>query len=117
MFNNLIGIEVMLGGNLNSFDAATYKTVNNYPSGETFTSTNYFVGQALVGPVLSFGDKFKFDIRALIGYVFAPGLTQTQSNGQSGKAAASSTYNQNLGGGFGYNFGAGINHAFLATWV
>ncbi|MGP8217417.1 MAG: hypothetical protein ACLQQ4_17755 [Bacteroidia bacterium] len=110
MFSDNIGVMVMLGGNLNSYDVTTYESVYSISSPATFTSSSYFIGQFLVGPVLSFGDKLKFNVRALIGYVMATGITQTETNGQSGALSTSETVTGNMGGGFGYNIGAGIKY-------
>jgi hypothetical protein len=112
MFADHIGGQVMIGGNMNSFDVATYKTVNNIKSPETFTANNYYIGQYLVGPVLSFGDKLKLNIRVLVGLVTSNATVITETNGQSGGAEASFTRTGNPGSGFGYNFGAGIKYNF-----
>lgn len=107
-----VGVEVMLGGNLNSFDNATYMTVNNIKSPATFSGNSYYVGQYLVGPVLSFGQQLKINVRVLVGLVTTNASTQTETNGASGGAAESFTYTGNAGSGFGYNVGAGIKYNF-----
>ncbi|HWY99052.1 MAG TPA: hypothetical protein VNY36_08210 [Bacteroidia bacterium] len=113
MFSDHIGAQLMIGGNLNSFDNATYMTAYGYKSPITYTQNNWYVGQYLVGPVLSFGDKLKINIRVLVGYVASGAPTATQSNGQSGSSGYSVTNTADGGGsGFGYNFGAGIKYNF-----
>ena len=112
MFADNIGGEVMIGGNMNSFDVASFKTNNNIKSPSTFTANNYYIGQYLVGPVLSFGDKLKINIRVLVGLVTANATVETETNGQSGASEFSYTYTGNSASAFGYNVGAGIKYNF-----
>ncbi len=114
-----VGVMVMIGGNMNSFDVTSYETAtgfnNNVPSGETktLTSTNYYIGQYLVGPFLSLpaSDKLKIDIRLLVGLVTGNTPTQTESEtaGSSNETIVTSGKD---GSGFGYHFGAGIKYNF-----
>jgi len=112
MFTDNIGAQVMIGGNLNSFDAATYMTAYGIKSPATYTQNSWYIGQYLVGPVFSFGQQLKVNIRVLVGLVTSGGPVATETNGQSGGAAFSETVTSNAGSGFGYNFGAGIKYNF-----
>jgi hypothetical protein len=106
-----VGAMVLIGGNMNSFDVATYKSVYSVPSSGTFTVTNYYSGQYLVGPFLSFGgDNIKFNIRVLVGLITCNTPTSTYTNG-----SYSDVQSGNTGSGFGYQFGAGIKYNFSSS--
>lgn len=109
-----VGAMVMIGGNMNSFDATDFESENNIKSPATFSSTSYYLGQYLVGPYLSLpaGDKLRVNIRALVGLMTCNTTTMTYNNGQSGALAANGTYSGNGGSGFGYDFGLGIKFNF-----
>ena len=112
MFSDNIGGELMIGGNMNSFDNATYMTAYGFKSPETYTNNNWYIGQYLVGPVFSFGQQLKVNIRVLVGLVTSNGPVSTETNGVSGAGAFSYTATSNAGSGFGYNFGVGIKYNF-----
>jgi hypothetical protein len=113
LFSDNIGGMVYIGGNMNSFDISTLETQNKVTSPATASSTNYYVGQYLVGPYLSLGgSKLKIDIRVLVGLVTCNTTTITYNNGASGAFAGSSTSSGNGGSGFGYQVGAGIKYNF-----
>ena len=112
-FINNLGVAILVGGNMNSFDATTYTSVNGVKSPETFTSTSYYVGQYLVGPFAYFpaGDKLRITVRALFGLVTANTPTETFTTTVFSTTATSVT-SGNSGSGFGYQFGAGIKYNF-----
>ncbi|HXB11052.1 MAG TPA: outer membrane beta-barrel protein [Bacteroidia bacterium] len=112
-FTNNIGAMILIGGNMNSFDATTYSTVNDVKSPATYTSTSYYVGQYLIGPFVSFpaGDKLRIDIRVLVGLMMANTPTGTTTE-TIGSQTATGVYSGNGGSGFGYQFGAGIRYNF-----
>jgi opacity protein-like surface antigen len=107
IFAGPLGAMVSIGGTMNSYDAVTATSVYFPHGGGVITATSYYVGEYLVGPCVSFGDKLKLNIHALVGLVtvnrptttitFAGGTDVTSGNGASG---------------FGYNFGAGIKYNF-----
>ena len=106
-----VGAMVLIGGNMNSFDATTYKSVYSVPSSESFSATSYYSGQYLVGPFLSFGgDNFKFNIRVLVGLITCSTPTTTASAG-----SFSDVESGDAGSGFGYQFGAGIKYNFSSS--
>ncbi|HSY75649.1 MAG TPA: hypothetical protein VK890_02265 [Bacteroidia bacterium] len=106
-----VGVMVLIGGNMNSYDVATYETVNNrHPvSGETFAVKSYYVGQYLVGPFLALpaGDKLKINIRLLVGLVTASYPTSTITDGSFTDVTTASNASA-----FGYHFSAGIKYNF-----
>ena|ERR1700739_3619584 len=106
-----VGVMALIGGNMNSFDVATYKSVYSVPSSGTYTVTSYYSGQYLVGPFLSFGgDNFKFNIRVLVGLITCNTPTSTYTDG-----SYSDVQSGNTGSGFGYQFGAGIKYNFNSS--
>ncbi|HVA97397.1 MAG TPA: outer membrane beta-barrel protein [Bacteroidia bacterium] len=110
LFADNIGGMVYIGGNMNSFDDATYNAVNGIRAPTTSTHTNWYVGQYLVGPFLSLpaSDKLKIDIRVLVGLVTANLPTGTAAaNDGSGETLITSG---NGGSGFGYQLGGGIKY-------
>jgi hypothetical protein len=117
LFSSNIGAMVLIGGNMNSFDASTYQTVNDVKSSGgvtvTYSAKSYYVGQYLVGPFVSLpaGDKLKIDIRVLFGLVTANTPTETETE-SAGSASQTYTSSGNGGSGFGYHFGAGIKYNF-----
>ncbi len=115
-FTNNIGAMILIGGNMNSFDATTYATVNDIKSPTTFTSASYYVGQYLIGPFVSFpcGDKLRVDIRVLVGLVMANTPTETETTTFSGQTATD-VFSGDGGSGFGYQFGAGIKYSFSSA--
>ena len=110
-----VGAMILIGGNLNNFDAATYKSVYNYPSSETFSATNYYSGQYMVGPFISVGgDNFKFNVRVLVGLITCSSPTFTSSGTFFG-STVTDVQSGNDGSGFGYQFGAGIKYNFTSS--
>jgi hypothetical protein len=105
-FTDNIGGMLLLGGNLNGFDAAAYDTKNrsNFYNGTT-TATSHYIGSYLVGPFFNFpvGDKFAITARVLAGLMTAKYADRTYTSGSVtavGKFASVST--------FGYDAGAGV---------
>lgn len=108
LFSSSVGAMVYIGGNMNSFDAATYSTANGIKSPETFTAKSYYIGQYLVGPYGSFGaDKLKFNVRLLVGLVTANRPTMTRTSTYGGQSYTDE-YSGKGASGFGYQLGAGI---------
>lgn len=110
LFAGSIGGMIYIGGNMNSFDATSYKTINGFNSSATVTAKSYYLGQYLIGPFLALpaGDKLKINLRLLVGLVTAntPTITVGENNN------VTSTYSGKGGSGFGYQFGAGIQYNF-----
>jgi hypothetical protein len=106
-----VGAMVFIGGNLNAFDATTFSSVYNIKSPETYTATSYYTGQYMVGPFLSFGDKFKFDVRLLVGLVTVSPPKTTDSYTAFGSTSTTVT-TTNPSSGFGYQGGIGIKYNF-----
>lgn len=127
LFGSSFGAMVYIGGNMNSFDATTYATVNDIKSPETVSSKSYYVGQYLVGPYGAFGSgKLKINARVLVGLVTVnrptmtftqPFLGQTETYQRSGKG--SSSFGYQIGAGIVYgindNMGLTINLAYTGT--
>ncbi len=114
IFAGPVGATVMIGGNMNSFDAAKYQSVNNYPSFQTLTATNYYSGQFLVGPCLAFGSDFKVTVRGLVGMVMIGQPTYTTTS-TIGSATETSVTTGKAGNGFGYGGGLGIKYNFNSS--
>jgi len=129
-----IGVKLLIGGTMNSFDITSFNstyasilTENGSASpGQTFptftASKSYYIGQYLVGPCLKLpaGDKLRIEAQILVGLVTAnyPSLSYTYST--SGGTApfnysetGTETYSSSSGSGFGYNIGAGLE--YMAT--
>ena len=111
LFSDNLGIMVCFGGNVNSFDEGAFSSAIGYPT--TNTSGNYFTGEYLIGPYLSFpvGCKFHIKINALIGLVANsyPVLDVALSD--------TTTYVRELtkGKGLGFNFGLGLEYSVNST--
>jgi hypothetical protein len=108
LFNSSVGAMVFIGGNMNSWDATTYMSVNRTPSGETYTATSYYLGQYMVGPFVQFGQgQMKFTGRLLLGLVTAnrPTITDTYTGGSSTQSGSGAS-------GFGWQLAAGIQYNF-----
>ena len=112
IFAGPIGATVMLGGNMNAFDAAKYSSVNNIPSFESISATNYYSGQFLVGPCLALGSNFKITVRGLIGIVMIgqPTYTSTISNLNETEVTSGK-----MGNGLAYGGGLGIKYNFASN--
>ncbi len=103
-FSDNIGGMVMIGGNMNGFDATTYDTKYNNKAGTT-TATSYYTGSYLIGPFLNFpvGDKFAITARVLGGLMTSKSATLSQDIPVLGTAT------QTMGSvsTFGYDAGVG----------
>jgi opacity protein-like surface antigen len=104
-FTDNIGGMLMIGGNMNGFNAAAYDTKNYPHAAGTTTATSHYIGSYLVGPFLNLpvGDKFAITARVLVGLMTAKYADLTETSGalsSVSKVASVST--------FGYDAGAGV---------
>jgi hypothetical protein len=116
-----IGVKLMIGGTMNSYDIATFNSsyaqiwYQNNPStpSPTWTSSkNYFIGQYMVGPCLKLpaGDKLRIEGQILVGLVTGsyPSLTGTLTEGAN---SFTETYAPTSSvSAFGYNINAGVEY-------
>lgn len=112
LFSGNVGGMVLIGGNMNKFDASTYKSVNGFSGSEvSITAKSYYLGEYLVGPFFAIpaGDKIKINIRALVGLVTANTPTITESETVFGQTV-SFTISGKPGSGFGYQAAAGLQY-------
>jgi hypothetical protein len=103
-FTDNIGGMLMIGGNMNAFNASAFDAKNPHP-GYTTTATSHYIGSYMVGPFLNLpvGDKFAITARVLVGLMTAKFAEITETAGSSTfvtKYATPST--------FGYDAGAGV---------
>ena len=99
------GLEAILGGNLNSYDAAAANSQYFPHGGVTRTAPSYFIGQYMAGPALSFpAGALSVNIHAVVGLVTAnyPTTTDTYSSGGTTVTTGPSLST------FGYNAGLGV---------
>jgi hypothetical protein len=120
-----IGVKLMIGGSMISYDVATlnsdiateYMAYNHSSTGApTFTSNSYYVGQYLIGPALKLpAGKFNIEGQILVGLVSTTYPTLTENLDQS-SISGGVTYSETgtsvvtfkSASGFGYNISAGI---------
>ena len=109
-FTDNIGGMLMIGGNMNGFDAASYDSKEGNKAGTT-TSNSYYIGSYLVGPFLNIpiGDKAAFTARLLGGLMTAKSSTLTQSLGVLGTAT------ETLGSVSTFGYDAGVGARFGLT--
>jgi len=112
MFSTNVGATIVIGGTMNTFDAATLQTVantNNTGSPAVVTSSgNYYVGQYLIGPYFAFplgSDKVSLELKGLVGLVTAnyPTIDYAEGLGTGSIAVKS-------GSGFGYSGVVGLKY-------
>ena len=106
------GLMAILGGNLNSYDAATANSIYFPHGGATITAPSYFIGQYMAGPALSFpAGQLSVNMHAVVGLVTAnyPTITETFSGGTTISTGPNlSTFGYNAGLGIKFNFSSNI---------
>ncbi|MFI5149288.1 MAG: outer membrane beta-barrel protein [Bacteroidia bacterium] len=110
-FMDNVGAMLQIGGNMNGFNMAAYKTTYNVPSSSTATATSYYVGSYLVGPTLRFpiGDKLGFSARVLVGLMTVKSTKWTDTYTVLGTTYTTNDYYSSAST-FGYNIGAGLKY-------
>lgn len=122
-----IGVKLMIGGSMISYDVSTlnsdiatqyiaYSPGHSSAGAPTFTSNSYYVGQYLIGPSLKLpAGKFNIEGQILVGLLSTtyPTLTQNidQTSGGGGftyTETGTSVTTFKSASGFGYNISAGI---------
>lgn len=123
-----IGIKLMVGGTMNSYDASAFTSAyapvwatyhyTGVPSPTWTASKSYYIGEYMLGPCLRLpaGEKLKIEAQVLVGLVTGsyPSLTGTTTFSGTGYTE---TYTQNFStvssvSAFGYNFSAGFEYKF-----
>jgi hypothetical protein len=109
----IIGAMVMVGGNINSYNAAASGF-----AAATVPSGPHYVGQYMAGPYVSIpvGKKFFIEARALVGLITShyPELTEGTSVSFSGFVGANVSIDTKLksGAAFGYSGSVGAKYMF-----
>ncbi len=115
------GLEAILGGNLNSFDAATANSLYYPHGGATITAPSYFIGQYMAGPALSFpAGALSVNVHAVVGLVTAnyPTITETYSGGTTTSTGPSlSTFGYNAGLGVKFSFGGNVGLLLDVSYI
>lgn len=125
-----IGVKLLIGGTMNSFDVTSFnstfasiETEHGSTPGQTFptftASKSYYIGQYLIGPCLKLpaGDKLRIEAQILVGLVTSSMPTLSYSYSASGgtppfnySETVTATMSSSSGSGFGYNIGAGAEY-------
>jgi hypothetical protein len=126
-----IGIKLMVGGTMNSYDIATYNSIytkiwnESSPGASSYTYTwtagkSYYIGQYMLGPCLKLpvSGKLRIEGQILAGLVTGSYPTLTGDYSYSGhipglSESGTQTYTISSGSVFGYNINAGIEYMLI----
>jgi len=107
----IIGAMVMVGGNINGYNAPSSGFSVVSPSGP------HYIGQYLAGPCVSIPvcKKFFIEARALAGLMTShyPELSSNYSGSLGGFVSSSFTYSYKLTSGLGFGYSGGVGAKYM----